>query len=307
LFESVLGEDVGQQMASVAMKGAPSTFAFADVSGRLELGNLFGIDSYAGFSLKNIVGPTGAVFENLYKGAQLASRGEALRATEQIMPVPFKKMIRLIRDGGKVRDQAGRLLFQPTGIEQLGLALGFQPRRLAETREAQRLIRKTEEVDIAQTQRFHRGLVDQLLTGDIPQVQQALLDREQSGIGYSAQAGARRLSELAVDRQLPYDLSRQGRKSTAGERSRLSRIQSDISLPTEVERLLLKGEISQQLMPGLPAYTRTQLARAQTVDQMMSQNPLLSKQEADVLVDAELGRASHVGLPGVQEQQNLSF
>jgi hypothetical protein len=297
---NVAGEDekTGRFVTDIAMNGMANHFTGLDFASRLSLGQVMGTDAYKGFSVSNLVGPIGGVFENLFRGGSELSRGDIGEAAKAIVPRAFRGLVTMSADDWSFRDKGGRLIDNPSPGEQLMYVLGVTPKAVRDFREQQSLARRSEDIEGAKTSRFHSELADRLAQGDIEGVRTALLMRAKEDSGYNPRAGARRVVEVLQDKTIPVDPARSGRQSNAIERAEIARTFAKRPQPSEQERLVQRWQLERQLT-GSVAMSPTELVMASYVDRLMAANPTLSRQQAMLLVERQL-RPKQFLLPQTQ-------
>lgn len=260
-----------------------------DLSGRFGLGNVFGISPEYGFDPASVFGAPGSVFGNILKATGSAAQGEVGQALEQAAPTGWRNMIRMYNDDWNVRDSAGRLIFEPTTTESILGAIGFQPKRLSEFREQQRLLQRSNDVETRELQRFHGDLADLLLQGQPDQVRALLLQRHQEDSLYDPRAGLHAVVQLAQDKSVPIDPNRGGRASLDERQKIADTFSSVASRPSEVQLLMQGKQMERSVgIAGAGTLSRHELTIAQMVDQMLTLNPTMGRQMARALVEKQL-------------------
>lgn len=291
MFASLAGDDeeLGNFVSDIALKGAPSRYLNVDLSSRMSLSQLMGVSPYDGFSVANLLGPTGSVFANMASGVNQLATGNTGDAIKSLMPVPYKNIIDLYNDGGAIRDKSGALIYEPTAAEASLFALGLRPKRLTDFRETQRNIERAENIEKMRNAQFFEQQAQEFQMGNIAGVRQALQQRAQEQVMFDPVTGGRRVVEEVEKRMWPIDLARSGSRGNATERQRLQTQLGGRGLPTEVQRLQTRQQLSAQL--GLPpVQSKTALSIAMMTDQLMQMNPALSRQEALLTVERMFGR-----------------
>jgi hypothetical protein len=285
-------DEMGHLLTDGAMSGVFNVIApVADVGARFQLGNLFGVDSYKGFSTAHLFGPGAGILENWTQGVQLVSQGKPSDAMEKFLPQAFKGAARLLNDGGDLRDQSGKLIFEPTPAESTLLSIGFKPKRLNQFYEQQSLKLRSEQIASRHQRAFLDSLADLLLAGRVQEVKEALAKREQEDDLFDPRESLRRIVEIAQDKTIPIDPSRTGVRSQARERGTIARLFPQVDRPTEVQRLQQRKELERSFgIPGLGFARPQEVRRARLIDELMKMNPTLTRQEAVILLDRQLSR-----------------
>jgi hypothetical protein len=252
-FEAILGDQAADFMADMALRGFPAAGLGVDLSSRLELSNLLGINPYDGFNLQNFLGPGANMVGNMMKAVVEAGKGEVGQAVRTLVPSPIKNAVNLVIGGGDVRDQAGRpILADMTPEEKFLYVLGFRPTRLAKAQLAIRLSKKHEQVAGDQLARFHQELAEMLLrTGRSDLVIGEVWKKfGESGGLYNPEEGLRTVAEKATSMLFQFDPSRLGTVLSRPTRARLAEM-ARLQVPDPLTRFLKQKELEALL--GLPA------------------------------------------------------
>ncbi len=291
-FRALAGDDddLGGLISDLGMRGLPFAKAGVDLSSRMSLSQVLGVNPYDGLSAGALFGPGGSLIENAIKATQYGTAGQTARAVETLVPTPFKNMVNLYRNDGVLRDNAGRPIVEPTNGEAIAFAMGFRPARLNKFRNMQKMAQRSDKIRAQENSMFHAEQAKQLLSGNIQELRQALTNRQNTVEGYNALAGARNVVHKAVDRVMPYDFARSGVRTGATERHRLSR-QAGIQPASEMQRLMTKKNLEAQIgLPGAGRPSRSELTLATLIDRFMQENPQLSRQAASDMAYLVMGR-----------------
>jgi hypothetical protein len=280
-------EDFGRLISEGALNGLVNTITPFDFGSRFQLGQMFGIDPYAGFSWKNVVGPIGSTLSNYARGISDFFRGEVGSGLERIAPAGIKGVISLVRDGFVEREEGtGDLIFEPTPVEIAGRLVGLKPKRLTYHWQQKTMQQRTEELAQQDRDKFHKEQAAILATKeDVETVKANVLKRAAEVKGYEPIAGIRRIVEMAQDRKTPIDLTRVGSREAVGRVADIARsFERPPSRLSEQQRLVERKRI--ELLFGLPAPpSPTEIARAQLIDRMLQLNPTLTVAQARAMID----------------------
>jgi hypothetical protein len=272
-----------QMVGDTLLYGAPTATLPIDVSARVGLSNILGVSNLDGFSPAQILGPTGAIVQNLYKASQSAQGGNWLLAGEQVAPTFLKNIIKGLKDEGVVRDYSGNAVLQLSNSERVLQGLGFRPKEVAEHQDLQGLARRTEAAAQHREVALTKDLAQRMMSGDAEGVVGRLSERISAEPSYDVRSAARRAARRAVDMTTPRELGRGGSLRTAADVGNLLRGQgySTASSTSEVDRLLQEHAFLAQLgIPGLGAPQPQEIQRAATLDAIRVQNPALTPDEA---------------------------
>jgi hypothetical protein len=278
-MNDVTGGDAegGHVLADIAMTGIPSMLGW-DVQSRLSMGNtLPGVSEINGFEPEALLGPPVNIVTSFIKGGQkIAARDP--HAVDAFMPAALKKIEQWLRSDGRVLDYRNRPIFTPTMGETVGLALGFQPKRLSDYNAASRIAKQSQDNITRREGQFHQQMAESVLEGKFGDVRQALLQRVREDSTYNPQEAVRSITRAAEELTFPRDLRREGTARASDVRSRLlSTFNLPQAAPSEVQRLQFRHQIGQRL--GLRATRATDLRRAELMDEMQTENPTLSRSE----------------------------
>ena len=282
-------QDPGQWLTDAVFRGPLNQMSGFDFASRLGLGEFLGVSPYDGFSLKNLIGPTGGLFDKMFQGVQSAAAGDFSQAAEDLVPNAIRRPLQLLNDDGDFRDRQGRLIKEASGMEQVGHSIGLTPQSVRDIHDQKRLTRHSEEVHSRQVGRFHNRVADLLEEGDVEQVRDLLLDRQEEDPSYNSVAGGRRVAEILQARHIPVDVTRDGARGNAQDRSRIGGTFPIRPGITEVDRLKQKKAIERSIrLPGLGRINKHEMSVAAQVDKLMRMNPRLTVQEARLILDGRM-------------------
>ncbi len=270
LFSS--DKENGSVLGDIAMTGVPSMFGW-DLQSRLSMGNTVpGVSEVNGFQPELLLGAPANLISTFVKGGQQIAQGNP-QGAESFVPSALKKITELVSSGGTVKDYRNRPLFQPTLGEGLGIALGFQPKRLSDFNAAQRIAKQTDDVNNRRLGQFHQAQAEEVLKGNFGNVRQSLLSRAQDDKTYNPIEGVRAVARAAEELTFPRDLRREGSQATSSARSQLlSAFRIDPQQPSEQDRLRFRTEIERRLgLPHGPSVGDQQIAFL--MDQLRRQSP----------------------------------
>lgn len=278
-FASFLSSDEenGSVLSDITMTGVPSTFGW-DLQSRLSMGNtLPGVSEINGFQPEQLLGPGASLVSNFVQGGRKLLQGDSNGALNYVPPA-VRKLAELIKEDGQVQDYRGRPIFEPTAGEKIGIALGFNPKRLSDFNAADRITEQNRRVETRRAAQFHQSLAEEVLKGNFGTVRAQLLSKAESDKLYNPVDGVRAVAKAAEELQFPRDLRREGTKATSSSRQQLLRMfRLDPSQPTETTRLQFRQAVQARL--GLPATSSREQSIAALMDQGRSQNPTATRAE----------------------------
>lgn len=277
-------EDLGHLVADGAMNGLFNALTPADVGSRFQLGNMLGVSPYDGFSWKNLAGPAATMLENYVHGAQQLVAGEPGKAVESVVPAGLRGMTRLINDAGAVRDNNDQLMFDANDTERTLLSLGFKPKRYSQFLERKALMQQAERIGASEQKTFHQSVADALQAGDTQLVQKLLYNRQLERPGYDVQNGLRQAVEIVQNRTMPIDPRRQGSLGGASELADIQRLYPRGAGVPETQRLQQGAQLAQLSGIPVPPPNAADFRIAYMVDQLMAQNPTMTRAQAVAVV-----------------------
>lgn len=288
-------EENGGTFTDIAMTGVPSMLGW-DLQSRLSMGNTVpGVSEINGFQPELLAGPVASLASSFVNGGRKVASGD-MGGLSSLTPPGVRKILELVKDQGQVRDYKDRPLFSPSPGETMGLALGFQPKRLSDLNAANRMLQQSEEVANRREGQWKQQQAEELLKGNFGTVRQALLERSANDKSYNPVDAARRVVQAAEELAFPRDLRREGVSNMGSVRSSILRsFGVSASAPSEMDRLKFRLGMEQRL--GVPPSDRS--AEAQLA-QVMDSLP------AD-LTRSERRRRAMILLRGQRAQPTLSL
>lgn len=298
-------QENGSPLSDIAMTGVPSMLGW-DLQSRLSMGNtLPGVSEVNGFQPENLIGPMANIVKNFVGGVQGWAQGDP-GSTGKFLPPAVRKLIETgkstLTDGGAIRDYQGRPLSEPTRGEQIGQAIGFQPKRLSDQNAASRILKQTQDVESQKSREENQRLAQEVMKGNYGTVRQTLLQRMQTDKNYNPEDAVRAIANNVEDLTLPRDLRREGDIRTSGQRSGFLSSFSNLSSlgsVTEVARLQLRQEVERKL--GLARNQSGELKVAQLMDQLKQAKPDATRVELRQTAQQMLRRSSPRTLQMSQE------
>ena len=202
--------------------------------------------------------------------------GDYLGGAKDMLPPAVKKIVDIARDDHRVVDAQGKPLAggDRTWGELTGQVLGFQPERLTEHYELNRIKKASEAEHSRQEAKFHEDLANDVLTGDYGNAKEKLRERQAQDPNYDMFAGGRKAVDAAMEKTYPRDLRQKLNKADT-QLARLLPV--NYGLPKESDRIGYKLKQLQQL--GIP--TRKQdMQKYAMRDQVAAENPEYTRAES---------------------------
>lgn len=272
---SVLGDST---LAEGFLMGTPNMLG-VDAHSRVSLGGFPGLSSFEGFSLTDLAGPGVGLVERLYTGAKKTLTGQFSDAASYSLPPAFRRLADVIKSDS-VMTPSGKLLTTLTPGEKVAMAVGFTPTRVSQMKEAERIRVRSEKIDNAETGRSTQRIADALTTGNIHEAKALLLQDLRD-----PKEKVRAIAKAVEDRTFPSELLDKPGTNQVGLAAAFGQQHSRVS---ELARLQLRQSVYQRL--GLPVQVSPRdLQKAQMVDQVLSQNPTMTRQAARQKVEDLMG------------------
>lgn len=284
-------EDAQDLISDVGMRGVAGRFIGADVSSRVSLGNVLGVDSYNGFSLNSLVGPIGSVFRGFLTGGQKLAEGDPGAAVEAMIPRAYKNVVDIARHGDQVRDNQGRLIMTATPGEQARMLLGFKPSRLANYHNVNSMVRQSEVTSAREHSRWLEDVAQKMLTNQSPNQVRAMIFERAKEYDMNPRTLAQRVVETAQELTLPHSPLDDGSLRNAKERQAITASFRGV-IPERVQetkKLQQRASLEQWIgIPGGGRLRNREMQRAARVDALLAQNPTLSRQQASLMVERQM-------------------
>jgi hypothetical protein len=295
MFASLAAGDdqMGHVMSDIGMSGVFNAGPI-EIGGRFQLGSLLGVDPYKGFDAKNLVGPIGNMVDNVVKAVQSASTGDIPNAMEKVMPSGMRGLFRMATESGDFRDAQGRLILEPSKLEQVATAAGFRPKALNQYFEQQALKLKSDEIAQRARQSLYNDLADKLLAGNTAAVRMGLMEEARSemeaGNVFDPKEGLSRVVELAQARSVPE--TRTGMKGNQANEVAIGKMYEQRNPPrSEAELYMQRKQAEREVgIPGAGRVEPAKLRESQFIDQLMAQNPRMTTAEARMLFQRTMSK-----------------
>jgi hypothetical protein len=279
-------DDHDTPLSDLAMNGVPSMFGW-DFKSRLSMGNtLPGVSEINGFQYDILHAPPVKLLTDFLKGGQKVMGGDYLGGLKDMAPPALKKIVDIARDDHRVVDAKGAPLAggDRTWGELTGQVLGFQPERLTEHYELNRIKKASEAERNKQENKFREDLANDILTGQFGNAKNKLQERQAGDPNYDMYDAARKAADAAVEKTFPRDLRQ---KLNKGDTQLARMLPVNYGLPKQADKNAYR---MQQLMRlGVP--TRKQdLQKYAMRDQVEAENPEWTQEEVHREADVRLGK-----------------
>ena len=265
-------------LTQVLMSGLPSMMGW-DFQSRLSIGNAVpGVNEFNGVQPEALAGVPLNMLMNFGKGGAQLLKGD-MGGLEKFLPTSSKKLTALLRDDGTLKDYRDQVIYDDvSSLEKLGVAIGFNPKRLSDFNAASRLKERTRVVANEQTARQRQKYAQEVLKGRVTLVARDLKQRAMEDKSFDYEAEVREIAETAESFAFPRDL----RAETTGRTGKSQQqVLNMFSLPasrvTEKARIQFKLAIEQRF--GLRGNRNRTIRKAEVLDQMAAEHPEWSRSE----------------------------
>ena len=275
------------KLTEAFMTGLPSMLGW-DWQSRLSSGNILpGVSEWNGFQAGQLLGAPINLAGNFAKGAAQLLQANP-RGALNFVPPAIKKLTELVSEDGMIQDYKGRpVLNDLTGGEKVGLAVGFQPKRLSDFNSAQRIAEMSERNTRRDNSAERQRLAQEVLKGNFGSVQGMLKQRALSDRTFDMRSEIHAIANEAEALAFPRDLQREGTKADDANRQRLLRSFNLMPTgPDEKTRILFRQRIEQRF--GLNVNKNNELRLADIMDRIDRERPGLSRVERRRLAEESL-------------------
>lgn len=292
--------DESGTLGEVLLNGVVNSTTGLDVSSRYDLGGLGGFNPYTGFDAKGLFGAGGGVISALYNAPGQFSRGDMSKV--QLIPTGLRRMMTAWGDDA-YKDASGQQIINPTVNERFTQMIGFKPARMAKLLEQKSTMRDIDKFASDRKTSRKAELMALMSDNRMPEVMQSLQEdvlADMQGPEY-ADLDSRELRDVqqkltrekmmdlvsyGVEKLLPYDAMAEG-TGTTGQAKNLSAqsFGSDLGpRQSEATREALKQQMLQQMGMKLPRNAPKAIRNAQMVDEIIRQNPTMTRSQALALL-----------------------
>ena len=196
--------------------------------------------------------------------------------------------MKLYRNGGDVRGANDELVYEPNVAEKVAMATGFTPRKVSDMRELNKLSRQFEDTRRNAMSNFYDKVADKLISKDFQGARKLLLTKAaEMPHEFDPAEGATAAVARMQEKTLPEDVLRGGSRLSMHDRTDL---QKSYELkgppPSELARFMQATQMRNALGFGKPL-NMAAYQSAQQVDQLMGQNPSLTRVQARMIVQQQ--------------------
>jgi hypothetical protein len=261
-----------------------------DFKSRLSMGNtLPGVSEINGYQYDMVHAPPIQLLTTFLKGGQKVMGGDYLGGAKDMAPPALKKIIDIVRGDHRVVDAAGKPLAggDRTWGELTGQVLGFQPERLTEHYELNRIKKASEAQRNREEAKFREDLANDVLAGTFSSAREKLKERQLQSPNppdYDLFDAGRKAVDAAVEKTFPRDLRQ---KLNKGDTQLARLLPVNYGLPKQAEKNAYR--VQQLLRLGIPA-RKQDLQKYALRDQVEAENPEWTQEEVHREADVRLGR-----------------
>jgi hypothetical protein len=277
-------------LSDLAMNGIPSMFGW-DFQSRLSMGNTVpGLSEINGFQPDMMHTAPVQILTKFLQGGQKLIDRDFMGAAKDMTPPALAKIIAAYGADKKVIDYTGKPIAggDRTWGELTGQVLGFQPTRLSDYYEMNRITKHADNQRRKLDAKFNQDLGQNILDGKFGDAKQKLIDRGAQEPKYDKFEGGRKAVEAAMEMHFPRDLRKQLNKNDT-EIARMLPV--NYGLPTETDRQKFREVALRQL--GIPM-KKKDWEKYRMVDQVYAENPEYTKEEAYREAERRMGKVRKV-------------
>lgn len=206
-------KELGQVFSDLALKGAPSAFGPVDLSGRLGVGGVLGLDERKGFDPTRLLGPMYGIAHSWGEALGLTAAGQYSQAFDATAPAGLRNLVRTVREGDMALDRDQHGVARLGAMDQVLRGIGFQPKVYADTLDAKNAVRTANKSYDDAVARFVDEQSQALLRGDRSGVQAAVRDWVSKDTTMLPKDLMNKVVEQAMARTTPYDPMREARRA----------------------------------------------------------------------------------------------
>tara|TARA_R110000772_G_scaffold266171_1_gene388297 strand:- start:15324 stop:21623 length:6300 start_codon:yes stop_codon:yes gene_type:complete len=201
-----LGKDFGPEAGTFAADVGAHGFAYAlgapmDMSNRVSVGGLLGVNSFEGWSPKALLGPTVSRAEDYGTAAISMLKGDVNKAIEHTLPIGPRKLYNMWQDNGDITDKEGNVILKPTRSEQISQAFGIKPSRITQNQDASRIKQIETRIRQERNREFSEDLYNTLQNQGSGAAQLQLAQYVKDNPGYEPSAAARSVAHIMNNRE----------------------------------------------------------------------------------------------------------
>jgi len=294
--KATLAIDESGTLGEVLLNGVVNSVTGADVSSRFDLSGVGGLNPYTGFDAKGLFGAGTGTITALFNAPEQFAKGDMSKV--QLIPTGFRRMMTAWGDEA-YQDSSGQQVINPTTSERFVQMIGFKPARMAQVLEQKNTMRNISTAVSEKAGQRKAQMMDLMQQGKMPEVMQMVQDdvlAEMQGPEYAGLSGYEmkkamqaktretmmELVNYGVEKLLPFDPMSSGSGMAAQEMNASNQGFGQNAAPrqSEATRTVLKQQMMQQLGLKLPRGAPKAVRTAQMVDELIRQNPRLTRSQA---------------------------
>jgi hypothetical protein len=157
-------------VTEAAMNGVPNQLLGVNIGPRVGVANAFGLSTYNGFNLTDMVAAA-SVVSQISQGLGELAQGETQKGATDLAPAFLKRAVNTAFNKTKygdykLRDPQGKELMSPTGYQLLSYLSGFNPSQMSEQQRLRLLVQNSNKQFEQEQTRLKDDAAAKLLRGD---------------------------------------------------------------------------------------------------------------------------------------------
>jgi hypothetical protein len=285
---NLVGDDeaMGGNFSTMLTTGIPSALSYGpDLGSRFALAGTFHVSPYSGLGWEQLVGPSGGLMERALDAVQSGTRGDPVRAAQDLMPNGFRRIWQALEQGKNYQTQSGQLLTNNLRPSEIAARIiGFGPSRVARMQEFERLSKVSEDAAKSEQSEWTKKQVQLMRDSRDTEVRRNVAQRELDTKGtWTKDRLSKDIQDEYARQTMPVDLRRFGNRATILSQKALHGVLgTQDQPPSNLERLQLQQSIAERL--GLRGPTAANYRHAGGVDQLLQLYPNLTTSQASLLM-----------------------
>lgn len=278
-------------ITETAMNGSVNQLLGVNAGPRIGMSNAFGLSTYDGYNIADLLGPAPSVVENMVQGLGYLAQGQGQKGITSLAPAFLKRPVNLawnkMKYGDyKLRDPQGQELLDPSAGQLLGYLSGFNPSQLAEKQKMRQMIADSNREFTQQESRHRDDAAQALIRGDrrpaMGWAQRQLQENPQQAM-HDPTAPLKVVADRAAQLQQPTDPLSAGPVGNAQNVKAIAQTfpQRDLQRRSESSQLVDKMRLQAQ-MGAAPGDVAQQMSKAVMMDEFVKKG--MTRPEAERLV-----------------------
>jgi hypothetical protein len=244
--------------------------------------------------MQDLAGPAPQILTNMVAATAAGLDGDFSRAARELAPQALKNAAQMADTRAKYgkfafMDPSKNMIAEASNMEAIVAAIGFKPLRVRHVNTARKLESKTQELRRNQRDKLYDGAAQRLLKDDPSELMRVVEERLQTEPGLNPRDVVNAVLDRAINMSTPKDLMA-ARGASSGVIQAVGAMPLDRQ--SEVQRLEMKEAALAKLgYPfGIRPAGRQVRLRAALIDDVVRNDPSLTRDEAALMVDRRMGR-----------------